>query len=198
MAGTEPQGDEATESPDRVEQRPVGDDSPGRTLDQRRFVSPLVHIFEHKSRQGLFRDQLVGKRALVNHVVPRWFASKHNEGDRAYARPTCTACVLPMRPGDRLRAAQIMLTPGRPPDRPDRASGLTLQFLQLGGGEGTRTLDLRLAKPPLFQLSYTPGDIWRTNWFDVEPGQVILGKVLGTRVRRSIPPFGTDPPLSTW
>ena len=25
------------------------------------------------------------------------------------------------------------------------------------GGEGTRTLDLRLAKPPLFQLSYTPG-----------------------------------------
>jgi hypothetical protein len=26
-----------------------------------------------------------------------------------------------------------------------------------GGGEGTRTLDLRLAKPPLFQLSYTPG-----------------------------------------
>jgi hypothetical protein len=24
------------------------------------------------------------------------------------------------------------------------------------GGEGTRTLDLRLAKPPLFQLSYTP------------------------------------------
>ena len=27
------------------------------------------------------------------------------------------------------------------------------------GGEGTRTLDLRLAKPPLFQLSYTPGAI---------------------------------------
>jgi hypothetical protein len=26
-----------------------------------------------------------------------------------------------------------------------------------GGGEGTRTLGLRLAKPPLFQLSYTPG-----------------------------------------
>jgi hypothetical protein len=25
-----------------------------------------------------------------------------------------------------------------------------------GGGEGTRTLDLRHAKPPLFQLSYTP------------------------------------------
>jgi hypothetical protein len=25
------------------------------------------------------------------------------------------------------------------------------------GGEGTRTLGLRLAKPPLFQLSYTPG-----------------------------------------
>jgi hypothetical protein len=26
----------------------------------------------------------------------------------------------------------------------------------IGGGEGTRTLDLRHAKPPLFQLSYTP------------------------------------------
>jgi hypothetical protein len=26
----------------------------------------------------------------------------------------------------------------------------------MGGGEGTRTLGLRHAKPPLYQLSYTP------------------------------------------
>jgi hypothetical protein len=42
------------------------------------------------------------------------------------------------------------------------------------GGEGTRTLDLRLAKPPLFQLSYTPKqerrashatlDVWPWDW----------------------------------
>jgi hypothetical protein len=31
------------------------------------------------------------------------------------------------------------------------------QRILWSGGEGTRTLDLRLAKPPLFQLSYTPG-----------------------------------------
>ena len=28
--------------------------------------------------------------------------------------------------------------------------------VKVSGGEGTRTLDLRLAKPSLFQLSYTP------------------------------------------
>ena len=28
-----------------------------------------------------------------------------------------------------------------------------------GGGERTRTADLRLAKPPLYQLSYTPGQL---------------------------------------
>jgi hypothetical protein len=34
---------------------------------------------------------------------------------------------------------------------------VTVEVKVNSGGEGTRTLDLRLAKPPLFQLSYTPG-----------------------------------------
>jgi hypothetical protein len=44
------------------------------------------------------------------------------------------------------------LRAGRTPlNHPVRAA---TQFVR--GGEGTRTLGLRLAKPPLFQLSYTP------------------------------------------
>src|ERR1700722_4931721 len=40
----------------------------------------------------------------------------------------------------------------------DLLNGLPAEHLthDKRGGEGTRTLGLRLAKPPLFQLSYTP------------------------------------------
>ena len=56
------------------------------------------------------------------------------------------------------------------------------------GGEGTRTLGLRLAKPPLFQLSYTPGaiDARRTPLLLV--GVTIVGR--GPTGRRS--PDRTD------
>ena len=45
------------------------------------------------------------------------------------------------------------------------------------GGEGTRTLDLRLAKPPLFQLSYTPGsDRGRQSGNSGRVGSTIVGR----------------------
>ena len=50
-----------------------------------------------------------------------------------------------------------------------------LSFLQHRGGEGTRTLDLRLAKPPLFQLSYTPGETETTRTSRPLFGATIVG-----------------------
>jgi hypothetical protein len=34
-----------------------------------------------------------------------------------------------------------------------------LNYSETSGDEGDRTLDLRLAKPALYQLSYVPGDL---------------------------------------
>ena len=58
-----------------------------------------------------------------------------------------------------------------------------------GGGEGTRTLDLRLAKPPLFQLSYTPGANESAGFFSVV-GVTIVGR--GDDGPRSGPPAARD------
>src|ERR1700689_4074504 len=56
--------------------------------------------------------------------------------------------------GSQLR---LMATPVETHERDPRSPRSGVNFPS--GGEGTRTLDLRLAKPPLFQLSYTPGAI---------------------------------------
>ena len=51
------------------------------------------------------------------------------------------------------------------------------------GGEGTRTLDLRLAKPLLFQLSYTPADRRRRR--TTLPPRFRDASILGHRHRTS-------------
>ena len=65
------------------------------------------------------------------------------------------------------------------------------------GGEGTRTLDLRLAKPPLFQLSYTP-NITRTSCATGLPGSAehVIVERRPSDPRPCPAPIGGAPALS--
>jgi hypothetical protein len=65
-----------------------------------------------------------------------------------------------------------------------RPGARTCETEPCGGGEGTRTLGLRLAKPLLFQLSYTPADRWRRQGLGARlPGPTILGSRASTLVQ---------------